>query len=179
MPLSSYAFPNRSALTQPQHCSTLNSHRISEAPCVDVYGPRPIATVGWIRIDGHNCRCISGCVMRLDNVFAASLDGLMGFRRFHLKAPMTLVNAMPVHTSGSGSDGVTVSPSPAIGCNWRGGTSFSYWPLLFRPPSPTARPLCGSRPACSQHKPSRPKGCLSTFSWRIWSGRCRCASGRS
>ena len=34
-----------------------------------------IATVGWIRIDGHNCRCISGCVMRLDNVFAASLDG--------------------------------------------------------------------------------------------------------
>jgi hypothetical protein len=23
--------------------------------CVDVYGPRPIATAGLIRIDGHNC----------------------------------------------------------------------------------------------------------------------------
>ena len=135
--------------------------------------------IGRFRVNAFRARGSAGCVMRLDNVFAASLDGLMGFRRFHLKAPMTLVNAMPVHTSGSGSDGVTVSPSPAIGCNWRGGTSFSYWPLLFRPPSPTARPLCGSRPACSQHKPSRPKGCLSTFSWRIWSGRCRCASGRS
>ena len=43
--------------------------------CVDVYGPRPIATAGLIRIDGHNCRRISGFVMRLDNVFAASLDG--------------------------------------------------------------------------------------------------------
>ncbi|NRP75494.1 hypothetical protein ILFOPFJJ_06417 [Ensifer psoraleae] len=67
--------------------------------------------------------------------------------RFHLKAPMTLANAMPVHTSGSGSDGVTVSPSPAICCNCRGGTSFAYWPLRFRPPSPTARArkLCRPR----------------------------------
>lgn len=44
-------------------------------PCVDVYGPRPIATTGLIRIDGHNCRRISGFLMRLDNVSAASLDG--------------------------------------------------------------------------------------------------------
>lgn len=42
---------------------------------VDVYGPRPIATTGLIRIDGHNCRRISGFLMRLDNVSAASLDG--------------------------------------------------------------------------------------------------------
>ena len=25
------------------------------APCMDIYGPRPIATAGWIRTDGHNC----------------------------------------------------------------------------------------------------------------------------
>lgn len=29
------------------------------------------------------------------------------FARFHLKAPMRLAHAMPVHASGSGSDGVT------------------------------------------------------------------------
>ncbi|PSM16275.1 hypothetical protein C7T96_20735 [Nitratireductor sp. StC3] len=63
--------------------------------------------------------------MRLDNVFAASLDGLMGFRRFHLKAPMTLVNAMPVHTSGSGSDGV--SDRFAISCHW---LQLAGWDLL-------------------------------------------------
>jgi hypothetical protein len=67
-----------------------------------IMGARPIATVGWIRIDGHNCRRISGFVMRLDNDFAASLDGV--FARFRLKTPMTLANAMLVHTSDSGGD---------------------------------------------------------------------------
>jgi hypothetical protein len=28
---------------------------VEAASCVDVYGPRPIATAGLIRIDGHNC----------------------------------------------------------------------------------------------------------------------------
>ncbi len=61
------------------------------------------------------------------------------FARFHLKAPMTLANAMPVHTSGSGSDGVTVSPSLAICCNCRGGTSFPCSRLGLRLASPTVR----------------------------------------
>ena len=46
----------------------------------------------------------------------------MGFP--HLNGPETSAEAVPVHTSGSGSDGVTVSPSPAICCNCRG------WDLL-------------------------------------------------
>jgi hypothetical protein len=36
------------------------------------------------------------------------------FARFHLNGAQTLACAMPVHTPGSGSDGVTVSPSPII-----------------------------------------------------------------
>lgn len=43
----------------------------------------------------------------------------MVFARFHLNGPETSAQAVPVHTSGSGSDGVTVSPSPAICCNCR------------------------------------------------------------
>jgi hypothetical protein len=38
----------------------------------------------------------------------------MVFARFHLNGPETSAEAVPVHTSGSGSDGATVSPSPAI-----------------------------------------------------------------
>lgn len=34
------------------HCETEMTDLKS---CVDVYGPRPIATTGLIRIDGHNC----------------------------------------------------------------------------------------------------------------------------
>jgi hypothetical protein len=34
----------------------------------------------------------------------------MVFARFHLNGPETSAQAVPVHTSGSGSDGVTVSP---------------------------------------------------------------------
>jgi hypothetical protein len=34
------------------------------------------------------------------------------FAGFHLNGTQTLADAMPVHTPGSGSDGVTVSPSP-------------------------------------------------------------------
>src|SRR5262249_59017572 len=36
------------------------------------------------------------------------------FACFHLNGAQTLACAMPVHTPGSGSDGVTVSPSPVI-----------------------------------------------------------------
>src|ERR1700744_1795799 len=39
------------------------------------------------------------------------------FARFHLNGPKTSAEAVPVHTSGSGSDGVTVSPSLAFCCN--------------------------------------------------------------
>ena len=49
------------------------------------------------------------------------------FARFHLNGPETSAEAVPVHTSGSGSDGVTVSPSPAICCNCRGGTLLSLF----------------------------------------------------
>ena len=62
--------------------------------------------------------------MRLDNVFAASPDGF--FARFHLIGPETLAEAMPVHTPGSGSDGMTVSSSPAILLQLPGETSFCY-----------------------------------------------------
>ena len=48
------------------------------------------------------------------------------FARFHLNGSQTSAEAVPVHTSGSGSDGVTVSPSLAFCCNYRGGTSFSF-----------------------------------------------------
>ncbi len=42
----------------------------------------------------------------------------MVFARFHLNGAETSAQAVPVQT-GSGSDGVTVSPSPAICCNCR------------------------------------------------------------
>lgn len=44
---------------------------------------------------------------------------------FRLNGLQTSAEAVPVHTPGSGSDGVTVSPSPAICCNCRDGTSYS------------------------------------------------------
>jgi hypothetical protein len=39
------------------------------------------------------------------------------FARFHLNVAKALAEAMPVQTPGSGSDGVTVSPSSANRCN--------------------------------------------------------------
>ena len=66
--------------------------------------------------------------MRLDNVFAASLDG---FSPASTTAP-TSAEAVPVHTSGSGSDGVTVSPSPAICCNCRGWDLLSLFAALLQ-----------------------------------------------
>jgi hypothetical protein len=39
------------------------------------------------------------------------------FARFHLNAAKALAEAVPVQTPGSGSDGVTVSPSSANRCN--------------------------------------------------------------
>jgi len=52
----------------------------------------------------------------------------MGFARFHLNGPKTSTEAVPVHTSGLGSDGVTVSPSrpgsglrcPIYNCIYKG-----------------------------------------------------------
>src|ERR1700722_19233899 len=67
--------PMRLAVIVDEGNHGLNRRSSSAWACVDVYGPRPIATAGLIRIDGHNCRRISGFVMRLDNVFAASPDG--------------------------------------------------------------------------------------------------------
>jgi hypothetical protein len=46
------------------------------------------------------------------------------FARFHLIGPETLAEAKPVHTPGSGSDGMTVSSSPAILLQLPGETSF-------------------------------------------------------
>ena len=55
------------------------------------------------------------------DVYPASLRGLIDhrreprwiFARFHLNGAKALAEAMPVQTPGSGSDGVTVSPSSA------------------------------------------------------------------
>jgi hypothetical protein len=55
------------------------------------------------------------------DVYPASLCGLIDhsreprwiFARFHLNGAKALAEAMPVQTPGSGSDGVTVSPSAA------------------------------------------------------------------
>jgi hypothetical protein len=57
------------------------------------------------------------------DVYPASLCGVSDrrrrreprwiFARFHLNVAKALAEAMPVQTSGSGSDGVTVSPSSA------------------------------------------------------------------
>jgi hypothetical protein len=49
----------------------------------------------------------------------------MGFRPLPPQCPRDIGDATPVHTPGSGSDGVTVSPSPAILLQLPG------WDLLF------------------------------------------------
>ena len=60
------------------------------------------------------------------DVYPASLCGVSDrrrreprwiFARFHLNGAKALAEAMPVQTPGSGSDGVTVSPSSANRCN--------------------------------------------------------------
>ena len=83
--------------------------------CLDVYGPRPIAT-GFGRLRSK---------VTTADVYPASLCGLNDhsrepqwiFARFHLNGAKALAEAMPVQTPGSGSDGVTVSPSSANHCN--------------------------------------------------------------
>ena len=77
-----------------------------------VYRPARLQQVGRIRIAGHN---------RLRR------EPRWVFDRFHLKAPVTLADALPVHTSCSGSDGAPVSPSPVI-------AAIAMWDLLFRYP---------------------------------------------
>ena len=79
--------------------------------CLDVYGPRPIAT----------CFADTGPRVTTADVYPASLCGLIDrrreprwiFARFHLNGAKALAETMPVQTPGSGSDGVTVSPSSA------------------------------------------------------------------
>ncbi|WP_420896757.1 hypothetical protein [Bradyrhizobium yuanmingense] len=39
------------SLRRANRCRTASA----KASCIDLYGPRPIATTGLIRIDGHNC----------------------------------------------------------------------------------------------------------------------------
>src|SRR5689334_6190066 len=92
--------------------------------CVDVYGPRPIAT-GWLDQD-HWSQLLT--YIRLPDAAGQRLrrEPRWVFARFHLTAPETLAEAMPVHTSGSGSDGVTVSPSPATCCNCSVGPPFPF-----------------------------------------------------
>ena len=67
----------------------------------------------------------SGPRVTTADVYPASLCGLSDrrreprwiFARFHLNDAKALAEAMPVQTPGSGSDGVTVSPSSANRCN--------------------------------------------------------------
>ena len=67
----------------------------------------------------------SGPRVTTADVYPASLCGLKDrrreprwiFARFHLNGAKALAEAMPVQTPGSGSDGVTVSPSSANRCN--------------------------------------------------------------
>jgi hypothetical protein len=69
----------------------------------------------------------SGPRVTTADVYPASLCGLNDrrrrreprwiFARFHLNGAKALAEAMPVQTPGSGSDGVTVSPSSANRCN--------------------------------------------------------------
>ena len=83
--------------------------------CLDVYGPRPIASgFGKLWSKGHNCGRISGFLMRLED---RRREPRWIFARFHLNGAKALAEAMPVQTPGSGSDGVTVSPSSANRCN--------------------------------------------------------------
>ena len=101
----------------------LSAHCLSAAcpqalSCLDVYGPRPIAT-GLAN---------AGPKVTTADVYPASLCGVSDrrrrrreprwiFARFHLNVAKALAEAMPVQTPGSGSDGVTVSPSSANRCN--------------------------------------------------------------
>jgi hypothetical protein len=63
----------------------------------------------------------SGPGVTTADVYPASLCGLIDhrreprwiFARFHLNGAKALAETMPVQTPGSGSDGVTVSPSSA------------------------------------------------------------------
>ena len=62
----------------------------------------------WARVLtelGHKVRLISP-------QFVARREPRWIFACFHLNGAQTLAYAMPVHTPGSGSNGVTVSPSP-------------------------------------------------------------------
>jgi len=103
-----------------RHISRRRSKRNSYGRCrvwtyMDVYGRRPIAT-GLAN---------SGPGVTTADVYPASLCGLSDhrreprwiFARFPLNGAKALAEAMPVQTPGSGSDGVTVSPSSANRCN--------------------------------------------------------------
>jgi hypothetical protein len=72
-------------------------------PCVDVYGPRPIAT-GRLGQDRWSQLLT---YIRLPDAARYFLrrEPRWVFARFHLNGSETLAKAMPVHTSGSGSDG--------------------------------------------------------------------------
>src|SRR5215471_13183399 len=71
--------------------------------CLDVYGPRPNAIDFWEL----------WFKVTTADVYPASLRGLIDrrreprwiFARFHLNGAKALAEAMPVQTSGSGSDG--------------------------------------------------------------------------
>jgi hypothetical protein len=97
--------------------------RVWEVSSMDVYGPRPIAT-GWLDL-AYWSQLLT--YIRLHDAVGQRLrrEPRWVFARFHLKALATLADAMPVHRPGSGSDGVTVSPSPAVLLQLVGWTSFS------------------------------------------------------
>lgn len=56
--------------------------------------PAGLQQIGWIRTVGHNCCRISGFLMRLDNVFAASPDR---FSALPLIGPCTKASFATVH----------------------------------------------------------------------------------
>ena len=89
-----------------------------KTPCLDVYGPRPIA------IDFSELRF----KVTTADVYPASLRGLIDhrreprwiFARFHLNGARALAEAMPVQTPGSGSDGGDpFRHLPPFDCNCR------------------------------------------------------------
>src|SRR5215472_927186 len=72
-------------------------------------------------------------------VDAASLDG---FSPAHLNGAKILAEAMPVHTPGSGSDGVTAFTISADRLQWLGRTSLALLPRrsgVLRPVQPSGR----------------------------------------
>ena len=81
------------------------------------------------------------------------------FARFHLNGPKTSAEAVPVHTSGSGSDGVTVSPSLAFLLQ------LPRWDLLFL--YGPVRPLSSTVPV---HKRYCPRASPRRFSRSCWQG---------